>query len=484
MNHFNLPSWAEVCKEFQRIWGYDDFRFPQGEIVQSLLIGQDALVIMPTGGGKSICFQLPALLKGGLTIVISPLIALMENQVQELRNLNLAAGVIHSQMPREQRQRILAALTHNKLRLLYISPETLFNETLWNVISQPDIQINGLIVDEAHCLVQWGETFRPAYRRLGTVRRALLKEKPPGTIIPIAAFTATADPTAQTVITQVLELQEPECFLVNPYRDNLVLKTQTVCTPKRRQQEVLKFLKQHSGETGLIYVRTRQDSEELATFLQELDYQTLPYHAGLDSAERRGIEQLWLNDRIKFVICTSAFGMGVNKANVRWVLHFQAPLLLSEYVQEVGRAGRDGQLATALTLVSEPTGLLDTGDRQRWRYFLNTARSQFQKAEQLIHRIPPTGEIEDVVKSYPDGAIALAILHARGQLTWLDPFRYQLNLSVKVPNTDHYRQGAEQMRQYLKSRSCRWRFILLAFGFPPPNTSWRCGHCDRCRGKK
>ncbi|MGL6284792.1 MAG: RecQ family ATP-dependent DNA helicase, partial [Microcoleaceae cyanobacterium] len=371
MNHLNLPSWQEVCKEFQRIWGYDNFRFPQGEIVQSLLSGQDALIIMPTGGGKSICFQLPALLKDGLTLVISPLIALMENQVQELRSLNLSAGVIHSQMPREQRQRILAAIIHNKLRLLYISPETLFNDTLWNVISQKDIRINGLIVDEAHCLVQWGETFRPAYRRLGTVRSALLKHKPPGTIIPIAAFTATADPTAQKSIIQVLELKKPECFLVNPYRDNLVLKTQTVCTAKRRRQEVLKFLKQHEGKTGLIYVRTRKDSEGLATFLQELDYQTLPYHAGLESSERRGIEQLWLNDRIKFVICTSAFGMGVNKANVRWVLHYQAPLLLSEYVQEVGRAGRDGQLATALTLVSEPTGLLDTGDRQRWRYFLN-----------------------------------------------------------------------------------------------------------------
>ncbi|MEK0186446.1 MAG: ATP-dependent DNA helicase RecQ, partial [Oscillatoriales cyanobacterium] len=190
---------------FQKIWGYADFRPPQAEIVTSLLTGKDTLIIMPTGGGKSICFQLPALLQTGLTLVVSPLVALMENQVQELRDRHLPAALIHSQLPRHQQRQTMQSLQQNKLRLLYLSPETLLSKSVWEIISQPHIQINGLILDEAHCLVQWGETFRPAYRRLGTVRSALLQTKPEGSKIAIAAFTATANPAAQKIIKNVLQ---------------------------------------------------------------------------------------------------------------------------------------------------------------------------------------------------------------------------------------------------------------------------------------
>jgi ATP-dependent DNA helicase RecQ len=177
-------DWQFVLTAFQRIWGYPDFRSPQGEIVQCLLDKQDALVVMPTGGGKSVCFQLPALLSQGLTLVVSPLVALMENQVQELQQRQLPAALLHSELPADQRYQTLQNLA--KLRLLYLSTETLLSDPVWQKLCHPDLVINGLILDEAHCLVQWGETFRPAYRRLGAVRPALLKEKPVGTKMAIA----------------------------------------------------------------------------------------------------------------------------------------------------------------------------------------------------------------------------------------------------------------------------------------------------------
>ena len=481
MNNSGQTSWHTVRNTFQKIWGYDDFRPPQGEIVRCLLAAQDALIIMPTGGGKSICFQLPALLKTGLTLVISPLVALMENQAQELRDRSLPASVLHSQLPNQQKQQTLKALQQNQLRLLYLSPETLFNSKVWNLLCQPQIKVNGLILDEAHCLVQWGETFRPAYRRLGAVRPALIKSKPPGTNIPIAAFTATANPKAQHIIKTTLKLQNPQPFLLSPYRDNLYLKIQQICTPRSRRQQLFKFIKSREKQAGLVYVRTRKDSEKLADILRQKGVQTTAYHAGLSGEERRQIETAWIGGEINFVVCTSAFGMGINKPDVRWVIHFQAPSLLSEYIQEVGRGGRDGKPAEALTLVSDPTGWLDPEDKQRQNFLLDKLRSQYQIAKKLIEQLPTTGNINTVTNEFPDAAIALSILHASGKLRWRDPFHYIINKSTTVKTLSlDYNSGIREMNQYLTTHQCRWQFLLQAFGFPDEAREMRCGHCDNC----
>ena len=466
---------------FQKIWGYDEFRPPQGEIVSSLLAGKDTLIIMPTGGGKSICFQLPALLQTGLTLVVSPLVALMENQVQELRDRNLPASLLHSQLPAQQRQQTMRLLQQNKLRLLYLSPETLLSKPLWEIISQPHIEINGLILDEAHCLVQWGDTFRPAYRRLGTVRSTLLKTKAPGSKIAIAAFTATANPEAQQTIKNVLQLQKPESFLLSPYRSNLHLQVQTVWTPRGRKKQLLNFIKARQNQVGLVYVRTRKDSEKLADLLEESGYETAAYHAGLSPEERRQIEKAWLNGDLKFVTCTSAFGMGINKPDVRWVVHFQAPLLLSEYIQEIGRGGRDGKSAIALTLISEPTGLLYPEDKQRGQFFQDKLRSQYQEAQQLAKKLPVKGNVDAVSREFSESAIALSILHSSGQLKWENPFNYVINKSGQQKGEKSNFTAAEEMAKYLKHRQCRWQFLLQAFGFEKEAKSMRCGHCDNCR---
>jgi ATP-dependent DNA helicase RecQ len=473
------PAWQEMRATFKKIWGYDDFRSPQGEIVQTLLTGQDALIIMPTGGGKSICFQLPALMQTGLTLVISPLVALMENQVQELREKRLPAALLHSQLAPEQRKKVLWALTQGRLRLLYLSPETLLSAPVWERLCDPALQINGLVLDEAHCLAQWGETFRPAYYRLGAVRSALLQHKPAGSRIAIAAFTATADPVVQQTIQRVLRLQQPEVFRLNPYRPNLQLAVQWVWTPRGRRQQLCQFIRQYPRQAGLVYVRTRRDSEELAAWLTQQKYQTAAYHAGLTAPERRQIEQDWLSDRRQFVVCTNAFGMGINKPNVRWIAHYQAPFMLSEYVQEIGRAGRDGKPAQALTLVSEPTGWLDPEDKQRWQFFGDQLRSQQTTAQKLVRQLPTQGAVADVAKQFPQGAIALSLLHSLGQLTWTDPFHYTIvppSSTAPPPELNSTRQ----MRDFLYTRGCRWQFLLQAFGFAREATNWRCGHCDGC----
>jgi ATP-dependent DNA helicase RecQ len=479
----NLPiikSWQDVRAALKAIWGYDDFRPPQKEIVDCLISQKDALIIMPTGGGKSICFQLPALLQTGLTLIVSPLVALMENQVEELLQRQQKAGLLHSELTPLQRQKTLQALEKQQLRLLYLSPETLLSPAVWKRLCHPQLQINGLILDEAHCLVQWGDTFRPAYRRLGAVRGALLKSKPPGTKISIAAFTATADPLAQKIISTVLKLNQPEIFKINPYRENLNPIVRIAWTPKGRKQQLLKFIQKRPNQVGLIYVRTRRDSEDLAQWLTEIGYQTASYHAGLSPGERRNIEASWLGGKILFVVCTCAFGMGINKSNVRWVIHFHAPHLLSEYVQEIGRAGRDGKPADVLTLVSEPTGLLDSEDKQRQNFFAEQMQLQQQKAQKLAKKLPPQGEINAVIKEFPNSAVALSLLHSNGQLEWIDPFHYAISPQSGISAKSQL-QAAKQMSTYLTTKKCRWQFLLSAFGFETATANWRCGHCDNCR---
>jgi ATP-dependent DNA helicase RecQ len=386
------PTWNQVLRAFQKIWGYADFRPPQGEIVKALLDRQDLLVVLPTGAGKSVCFQLPALMQSGLTLVVSPLLALIENQVQELRQKNLPAAALHSEMSRQQRQQILQTLDQGQIRLLYLSPETLLSPPVWERLQNPDLEINGLILDEAHCLVQWGDSFRPAYQRLGAVRQALAAVRPDRPI-PLAAFTATADPQAQQVLRRVLQLQSPRCIQVNPHRSNLYLGIKRVISPGHRQFLLDRYLRHHSHQSGLIYVRTRRDSETLAARLVAQHYRTAPYHGGLGGRDRRHIEGNWMDNQLQFVVCTSAFGLGINKPSTRWVFHYQAPSTLTEYIQEVGRAGRDGKRAEALTLVSEPTGWIDPSDRQRARFFRDQTLDLQKKAQQLVSQIPPRGRL-------------------------------------------------------------------------------------------
>ncbi len=489
----------------KRYWGYDSFRSNQQSIVNCLGEGQDALVILPTGAGKSLCFQLPALMKTGLTLVVSPLVSLMENQVEELRSRQIPAGLLHSQIPNSQRQATLRQLDSRKLRLLYLSPETLLSLKLWSKIQGLGSEVKMLVIDEAHCLVQWGTTFRPIYRRLGAIRPHWKLTAPEP--IPLAAFTATADAQTQSEIARTLQLQTPQRFTVSPYRPNLDLAVKIAWTPRQRFQQLLAFLKAQGGSdpasaapaspatwggaSGLIYTRSRRETEVLANRLHP--YQTRAYHAGLGASDRRQIEQGWLSGQYPFVICTSAFGMGINKPDVRWVVHYHPPLTLSEYLQEIGRAGRDNLRSQVLMLVSEPTGLLDNHDRQQRQYFLDRQSAQLRQAQQRIKTLPNQGFIPDIVQQYPDAEMTLSLLHSMDRLIWDGPMHYRITGSSRSGATDFratdFRvtdfsaKPVAAMAQFIGVRSCRWQFILKTFGFEQEG-HFVCGHCDRCQAKQ
>jgi ATP-dependent DNA helicase RecQ len=475
-------DWESVQITFKKVWGYEDFRYPQKEVITGLLQRRDSLVILATGSGKSICFQLPALLQEGLTIVISPLLSLMADQVQDLRQRGLPVATLNSTLSTAERRQILQRL--DRLRLLYVSPETLLSPPVWERLCDRAIAITGLMLDEAHCLVQWGDSFRPSYRRLGSVRSALIQLKSQKQDrIAVAAFTATADPQTQQELQTCLQLQNPQIIRTSPYRANLSLNVAIAWTIAGRKLQCLNFIVAHHGQPGIIYMRSRRETEELAAWLQtqSLDKQSLrteAYHAGLPTEDRRRIEQQWLVGEYKFIVCTSAFGLGINNPNTRWVLHYQAPLTLAEYIQEVGRAGRDGKSAEALMLVSEPTGWLDPSDRTRQTFFLKQQQNLQQKAQNLIPKLPRQGNFADVTRKYPDAAIALGLLHGIGELIWHTPFEYEIKQgSHHFDDIDE--TPLEQMQAYISTRGCRWAFLMQAFGFESGNL--RCGTCDRCR---
>ena len=465
---------------FRQVWGYEDFRPPQGEIARAILSKQDIVVVMPTGGGKSVCFQLPALMERGVTLVVSPLVALMENQVQELRDKRLRAAALHSELSKRQRWQTLRSLSQNQLNLLYLSPETLLSQSVWEVLTQPTVRINALVLDEAHCLTQWGDSFRPTYRRLGTVRAALLKTKPKGAKIAIAAFTATADPTTQDALRNVLQLRSPQIVRLNPYRRNLQLAVQTVWTPRGRRQALLRFIQRQGKQSGLIYARTRRGTEALAQWFAAKGYSVKAYHGGLSATRRRQIESRWIEGDCQFVVCTSAFGMGINKPDCRFVAHYEVPSLISEYVQEVGRGGRDGRSAVALSLVSERTGLLSPEDKQRWQFFEQKAQQMERAAMQLVKQIPKEGHIDDVRRQSKEGDQALALLHRDGQLKWLDPFNYRVQTTRASGKAVRKSSAVAVMQRYLFTRRCRWQVLLEEFGFAQEAETLRCGKCDRC----
>nr|WP_309755699.1 DNA helicase RecQ [Flavobacterium sp.] len=309
-------------------FGFEKFRPNQEDIINCILSGQDTLAIMPTGGGKSICFQLPALLFPGITIVISPLIALMKDQVDGLKANGIEACFINSSQTEDERQFYIESLKSNVIKLVYIAPESLsFLDNIFN-----SLNISLIAIDEAHCISSWGHDFRPAYTNLG-----YLKNRFPST--PILALTATADKATRKDISQQLNLKNPKLFVASFDRKNLSLEVRPALD---RVKQIIDFIQAKPNESGIIYCLSRKTTEELAEKLQKLGVSAKAYHAGLDNAIRSKTQDEFINDDCKVVCATIAFGMGIDKSNVRWVIHYNLPKNIEGYYQEIGRAGRDG----------------------------------------------------------------------------------------------------------------------------------------------
>ncbi|MEX1003416.1 MAG: DNA helicase RecQ [Crocinitomicaceae bacterium] len=318
----------EVLKE---VFGYDHFRLNQQEVIEHALAGQDGLAIMPTGGGKSICFQIPAILKPNTTLVISPLISLMKDQVDALKANGVETAFYNSSMNEAARKEIRAKALKNELKLLYMSPETLVAGMDW-IRSVP---VSMVAIDEAHCVSMWGHDFRPEYQQIGQLREHFPN-------VPFLAFTATADKITRLDITKKLSLQKPSTFISSFDRPNLSLSVRSQVPKKDKEKEITHFIRSRENEAGIIYCLSRKETESWSNFLNSNGISSRYYHAGLSSEDRDAIQDGFINDQFNVICATIAFGMGIDKSNIRWVIHNNLPKNIEGYYQEIGRAGRDG----------------------------------------------------------------------------------------------------------------------------------------------
>jgi len=330
-----MPSAATLLRD---VFGFDAFRPGQEEIVHTVATGCNTLAIMPTGGGKSLCFQLPALLRDGVTVVISPLIALMRDQVRGLRAAGVEAGALTSGNTEEETAEVWAALEAGRLKLLYIAPERLASGAALGMLRR--IGVSLIAVDEAHCVSQWGHDFRPDYLRIGELRRALN--------VPLAAFTATADAeTRDEIVAKLFDGQPPQIFLHGFDRPNIHLAFAAKDGPR---QQIMGFAGARKGQSGIVYCGTRARTESLAQALSQAGHNACAYHGGMEADQRRYVEHRFNTEDGLIVVATVAFGMGVDKPDIRWVAHADLPKSIEAYYQEIGRAGRDGAPAETLTL--------------------------------------------------------------------------------------------------------------------------------------
>lgn len=322
----------------KNVYGYDNFRPLQEEIINRTLDGKDSFVLMPTGGGKSMCFQIPALIFDGITIVVSPLISLMKDQVQALKSNGIKAAFFNSSITPQEENEVINSAMNGELQLLYLSPEKLISvSNTW----LKALNIKLVAIDEAHCVSMWGHDFRPEYTQLKVFRKSLPN-------VPFMALTATADKSARKDIEEQLGLTNSKLFISSFDRKNLSIEVRGQVEKKKKLQEIVNFINRRKNESGIIYCLSRKNTEEVANYLKQEGHSVAFYHAGMNHEERESTQTDFINDDTKIIVATIAFGMGIDKSNVRFVIHYNLPKNLEGYYQEIGRAGRDGLPAETL----------------------------------------------------------------------------------------------------------------------------------------
>ena len=367
----SLPSDAALGGVLEKYWGYSSFRPLQREAMDAILSGRDSVVVLPTGGGKSLCFQAPALVRDGIAVVVSPLISLMKDQVDTLVGNGVPAAFLNSTLSTDERRRVAEGAREGRFRLLYVSPERLVGEggdsfRAW--LSRCNVSF--IAVDEAHCISQWGHDFRPEYRQLATLRAQFPNAS-------LHAFTATATSRVRRDIVSQLALRDPLELIGSFDRPNLLYRVLPRNALKKQLQEILA---RHKGEGGIIYCTSRREVEALAGWLSEAGVRARPYHAGLDDGERHRNQDAFLDEEIDVIVATVAFGMGIDRSDVRFVVHAGAPQSLEHYQQESGRAGRDGLEAECVLIYS-------SADFMKWRLMLERNGELTDSARKLLRDI-------------------------------------------------------------------------------------------------
>ncbi len=483
-----------LVNKLRQYFGHSEFRLGQETIITSILNGKDVVVVMPTGGGKSICFQLPALLIEGVTLVISPLISLMKDQVDSLNAKNIPATYINSSLTTTEQNHRINELIKGQYKLVYIAPERFRHLKFIEVLRQ--IKINFCAIDEAHCLSMWGHDFRPDYLRIGKVIEQIGKPV-------IAALTATATPEVRNDIKKYLNLSACETFVTGFARPNLDFKVSIINKISEKYGRLSSLANKY--KTGIIYCSTRKKVTEVSARLTEWDISHITYHGGLNENERKKSQEKFLEKKVDIAVATNAFGMGIDRSDIRFVAHFQIPGSIEAYYQEAGRAGRDGESAQCELLFCYP-------DKQVQEFFISGSNPDINLIRTVFHKLKKLANSSHEIKlsingltEHIDGktntmavATSLSLLNRYGYIERFDitgsrfrgtrlikphlhPSELQIDLIALKDKENSDRAKLDLIVKYAYTRSCRQKWILNYFG---DDSIENCGHCDRCTKSK
>ena len=459
------------------MFGYGEFRPGQAEVISAVLAKRDTLAVMPTGGGKSVCYQVPALLRtDGLTLVVSPLLALMKDQVDAMRAMGVPAAAINSTVAIEEQREVLAAAGSGELRLLYVAPERFGAAGFMAALRSLPVAL--LAIDEAHCISQWGHDFRPSYRELGAVRDRIGSP-------PVVALTATADPRVRDDIVQRLGLHDPAIHVAGFDRPNLRFEVAKVSSLKEKFEGISAQLRALKDESAIVYCGTRKRVEEVTDSLQRAGIRCARYHAGMQDDDRKRIQDAFARDTLRVIVATNAFGMGIDKPDVRAVIHHDMPDSLESYYQEAGRAGRDGGAATCTLYYA-------TRDRGLREFFIEMAHPEGSRVVGVYQQLVTFGgnrvHVREVMRENDEPGINAAVqslvesglVGRAGYSVWATRLDGEADIDTAglEAHREHSFQKLDAMENYARSRTCLRARILEYFG--DASHELACGNCGPC----